>query len=142
MDLYDVNGLQVIQHGGSLYVLGQGVMEGDGIGAIFNKKNWKKLVPKARALYEKLAPIGKTLSKPANRAANKMRRAVEDVVEDTKQYIIDNEGEITESMQRTVDNFKEKPKASTSTAGQGIRDSLTPAQRKALDKAMRMSKNK
>ena len=150
-EVYEINGVTVIQHGGSIYVTEGGSIYPIQGGNGFFKNVWKKLAPIGKAFKPHVVDVGKNIAK----------------------HIVDNEDQIVESAQNKFNGTTKqrpavikKPAASLNkvsydgdsnpvefkpvdskpvdskptTTGQGIRDSLTPAQRKAFDKAVRESK--
>ena len=142
-DMYEIGGLSVIQHGGNLYVAAgsslypiQGgslypieggslyaIQGGDGV------KSW----------WRKLSPLAHTFRPIVNDLVKQGKQSVKDLGKRASDQIVQREDRIVQAAQETVDNFKSKP--SSSTVGSGIREALTPAQRKSYDKATRKSKN-
>lgn len=133
-DLYEINGVSIIQHGGSLYMIEGGSLYPTMSGNGFWKKAWKKLAPIGRALN----PIVRDLKNTAVREGT-------DYVKKASDYVVRNEDRVVRAAENEFEKLKEnveKEKARRAeTKGSGIRAALTPAQRKAYDKALRESKN-
>ena len=133
-DLYEINGVNVIQHGGSLYMIEGGSIYPTMTGNGFWRKAWKKLAPIGRALN----PIVRDLKNTAVKEGK-------DYVKKASDYVVKNEDRVVRAAENEFEHLKEnvaKEKARRAEIkGQGIRDALTPAQRKAYDKVLRESKN-
>lgn len=127
-DLYEINGVSIIQHGGSLYMIEGGSLYPTMSGNGFWKKAWKKLAPIGRALN----PIVRDLKNTAVREGT-------DYVKKASDYVVRNEDRVVRAAENEFEKFKEN--VAKETKGSGIRAALTPAQRKAYDKALRESKN-